>query len=217
MKPSPCRPRRLPHSALLPLIVLLAVVLSACGSRTPASQGSLARRPQASPPTETPLPTPTPAATQTPKPIPGSRRAPAKLSETISVMMDASQFAVTITQVITGKDAAARVAEANEFNEMPQEGYEYVLFYAKARIAKSPNGRAVSADDFSWRMVDPTGYIHTPQAIVNPEPRFSGSGFEGATIEGWSTFVRKVDEPVSLVFAMKSDGSGGAWFAIPGR
>ena len=213
MKPSSW-PRRFSHAILLPSIVLLGAAL-ACAGGAPASQRSLARHPQA--PSPTPIPTLTPQPTATLKPLPGSRRAPARLNETIPVMIGSSQFEVTITQVIAGKDAAARVAAANEFNEMPPEGHEYLLFYAKARIAKSPDGKAASADDFSWRMVDPTGYIHTPEAVVNPEPRFSGSGFEGATIEGWSTFARKVDEPVSLVFGMRSDGSGGAWFAIPGR
>ena len=169
-------------------------------------------------PTYTPYPKPTKPPTATPEPEPevGTRKAPAQIGDMLAVTHSGHKFEVSITEVITGDEAKKRIIDANMFNDVPTEGNEFVLFYTTCKIVATKDDGATSVDEFDWRMVDSAGQIWTPPSVVDPEPAFGGSGFPGATIEGWSTHVRTIDDPVYLIFGMDYDGSGGIWFEIPG-
>ncbi len=152
----------------------------------------------------------------------GSRRNPANIGQTIPVTGSVgganNRFDVTITEVVTGQEALNRLRQANEINEAPPAGKEYVLFRASAHITKTNGEQTVFLTEYDWSLVDSTGRVYSPSEVVEPEPEFTGTGFEGATIDGWVTVPRKVGEQVSLVFGLEMpQGLGGGWFTAPGQ
>ncbi|SBW04205.1 hypothetical protein KL86CLO1_11877 [uncultured Eubacteriales bacterium] len=48
-----------------------------------------------------------------------------------------------------------------------------------------------------------------------PSPTFSGSLYQGGTLEGYGVYlVDKTDTAPKLVFGERYDGTGGIWFAM---
>jgi hypothetical protein len=199
--------RGIPPLGAAVFVALLAVAAAAPGRATGSKPSNVAANP-----------TVCIEASSTPGGQIGTRRNPAPIERTVPVGFRGNQFDVTVTEVVTGQEALNRLKEANQFNEPPPEGSEYVLFFSRAHITKTAGDEAVFVSDFDWSMVDSTGKIERPPAVVEPDPQFTGNGFEGATIEGWNTFTRRVGEQVSLVFGLQTpQGAGGAWFAVPGQ
>lgn len=161
--------------------------------------------------TATPPPPPTPR----PTPSVGTRANPAPLGETLLYQDGDDISLVTITAWVTGDEAARRVAAANLFNEIATEGNEFVLFHARVTLSQTARSEAVAVTDYAWTLVDAEGRLWKPPSIVEPEPNLNGSGYEGATIEGWVVHTRRVGQPVSLVYDLSYKGTGGAWFAVP--
>ena len=161
--------------------------------------------------TATPLPTATPRPTSSL----GTRENPAPVGEMLLFQSGDDILRVRIREVITGPEAARRVADANMFNNAAPDGLEFVLFYSQVTLSQTPKKEAVSVSDFHWTLVDMEGRLHNPPTIVEPEPAFNGRGYEGATIEGWVVHSRAVGEPALLVYGLAFNGTGGAWFAVP--
>lgn len=112
------------------LLTTLIAVLAACGSATPttapATDASTAPAAEgAAAATATRQPTATVAPTATPEPVePGtSRSAPLPLSTELRF----KDWAVVITDVARGAAAAEAIAGANQFNDPPPEGWQYLL------------------------------------------------------------------------------------------
>jgi hypothetical protein len=168
-------------------------------------------------PTYTPYPTTTLAPTHTAEPTPsiGTRERPAAVGDVLTVTLDETRYEVSVAEIVSGAEAARRVAAANRYNALPGEGQEHLLFRAVVRILAVPGGGKVNLTEFSFSLVDGEGRVWNPPSVVDPEPQFQGSGFAGATVEGWGTHQRRVDEAVYLVFEMNWDGSQGVWFAVP--
>jgi hypothetical protein len=175
--------------------------------------------------TETPVPSPTSYPTNTryptntPPPQPGSRTLPVALGTTGIAVMESEgvRLEITITNVVSGDEAWSMIREANMYNDPPPEGMEYVLFYTSLTIVEGPDDETQSFSGYSWNLVRPDGKVEELMDsawIVEPEPIFDGSGFPGATIEGWSAFARPPGEEVVLVFGMGYGGRGGVWFAL---
>ena len=122
---------------------------------------------------------------------------------------------VTLVEVLTGEKAAGRIASANQFNDPPPEEHEYLLFYARVELAALPHNTRDSVSEYDFSLVDASGRVWNPPSIVDPKPQLQGSGFSGAVIEGWGTHVRRMGEPVHLVFELSWDGTDGLWFEIP--
>ena len=168
-------------------------------------------------PTYTPVPKPTapPTATPDPEPQAGTRKSPAQVGETIQYTTSQGVFDISITEVITGDEAKRRIADANMFNDTVTEGNEFVLFYTTVALVEVNDEGTIGFSEYDWTLVDASGKLWSAPSIVDPDPKFTGNGFEGATLEGWSSHIRTIGEQVSLVFDMDYDGTGGVWFSIP--
>jgi hypothetical protein len=91
---------------------------------------------------------------------------------------------VTVLDVIRGAGAWSRIQSANQFNEPPPEGMEYVLMYVQVRN--------VSTVDRSRRLIEsafnPTGsanVLHKLPIVVSPRPAFNACLYPGGRAEGW--------------------------------
>lgn len=123
---------------------------------------------------------------------------------------------MTIDRAIFGDEAIQMVVDANQFNDLPEEGYGLALVYAEAAYLSGDESQPWGIDEYDFVVVSDNVVLRAP-AIVDPEPKFDWKGFPGAEAEGWMTFLVASDDPAPvLVFKpeLGMDVSKGVWFAL---
>lgn len=109
-----------------------------------------------------------------------SRASPAPLGQTVV----GENWEFTILEVIRGNDALIMAQEANQFNEPPDPGMEYVAVKVRARnISTEDEPEDISGGFFS--LVDETNVEYDLPSIVDPYPSFDISLFPGGSYEAW--------------------------------
>lgn len=111
-----------------------------------------------------------------------SKDAPTKVGETVTT----DTFQATILEVVRGDEAAAKIKEANQFNDPAPDGQEYILIKARVRAL---NGRTPDAtfgiDKSLFKLTGEKNVVYDVPATVAPEPRLDAFAFPGGEIEGW--------------------------------
>jgi hypothetical protein len=220
------------------ILIILMLLMAACASPTPVAlsesqiQTAIAQTMAAQPaealdPTDTPSPTKTSAPTKTPAPtktsgptktrVPtrtptlevGSRRAPYPVGESVSLTQnDTMDFIFTIKDVIRGEEAWNKIINANQFNEPPPEGMEWVLVYLHVYYAKGPSPDTVlEMNLFDFGTVSNNRIFDDIVSVVLPDPEFNISLFPGAEGEGWIAKQVFADDPSPLLYAGNPTGS----------
>ncbi|CAN5805771.1 hypothetical protein BH23CHL2_BH23CHL2_18930 [soil metagenome] len=146
-------------------------------------------------PTDTPEPTntPEPPATSTPEPIePGRGRSnPLPFGE--AGRTPDGNWEVQILEVVRGQAAYDMLLVANQFNDPPEPGFEYVLFNIRAvNTSESAEPQEISYFDF-----DLTGDARVRWGttfVVRPEPELDAELFSGGEATGWIAQTARVDE-----------------------
>lgn len=92
---------------------------------------------------------------------------------------------VTITDVIRGKDALQAIAEANQFNEKPREGYGYLL--ATLRLENISDNQEAQHVAFgtSLHVTGDHNVLYSSASVVEPKP-LEGELFPGGKVRGRS-------------------------------
>lgn len=213
------------YAGLLSLVVGLAV-LAGCGLPASPTSDDVGRqagtgrtnatpRPTATPcPTQAPCPTCPPLPTPTPTPTIGDRAEPIPFEVTFFLFQEEDKaFSLTLSESYRGEEAWARIIEANQFNDPPPAGMEYLLLYAAVDYDLGPADKALNLDDWDFRIVS-RDQILKPTAVVVPEPAFELSFFPGASGGGWMAWTVFEGDPAPLLaYGMAYDGSGGVYFA----
>lgn len=143
--------------------------------------------------------------------------APLNTAQTISVSKYSGDYSVTIkiTDAFRGQTAWAKIKEANMFNEPAPSGKEYILFAVSATVNSTSDGKSVSFSDFDFTAFSSSNAEYDRASVVVPDPEFSGSAYEGATVEGWVVvMVDADDEAPKVVYGENYDGTGGIWFSL---
>ncbi|WP_152541243.1 DUF4352 domain-containing protein [Kallotenue papyrolyticum] len=185
------------RSIFLLTLALIVVLLSGCGAPAGSNTGSRTPEPQAtnnalaSASPQVAAVDPTPTSTATPEPVePGvSRAQPLPLGSGVSF----ETWAMTITEVLRGEAANAAVAGANQFNEPPREGYEYVLLGLDvANISQKAEAQDPSFG-IDVRVTGARNVLYSRVAVVPPRP-LEGELFPGGTTSGQFVFEVPVGE-----------------------
>jgi hypothetical protein len=122
-----------------------------------------------------------------------SRDTPAKFDD----MLVINPVAFRIDQIVRGADAAKMVEDANQFNDPPAEGMEYVcikitLKYLGDGQPDSTYSTALASNEF--RLIGSQNVLYDVPTVVEPLPQFSdmdaNSVYAGGVISGW--IVREV-------------------------
>ncbi len=221
------------------LVLVLCVTLSACG-QTAAPTPYPTYTPVPSLPTYTPLPTYTslptplptattkptatpiptatlvPTLTSTPKPKVGTRGSPIPLGNTATLEIGDGVYVGHVKQAVTGQDAVRMITSANMFNEVPADGFKATLIYFVAEYTKGPEDEEGGLSDWYFDFLCGDGKFYQDPAVVEPSPAFGGSGFPGATFEGWLCWFSKVtDKPDLLLWKTSPFGDReGVYFAL---
>ncbi len=191
-------------------LALILALLNACGapatgdspaaSQTAANDSAVAESPQADP-TAAPAPTKTPEPTATPAPAePGlSRSNPLPLGTEARF----KTWAITVKDVTRGEAANAAIAAANQFNEPPRDGHEYVLL----GVDVTNIGEEQEAQDPSFgvdvRVTGERNVLYSRASVVTPQ-RFEGQLFPGGTASGQLAFEVPLGETNLLAYVAES-------------
>ena len=127
----------------------------------------------------------------------GSTRAvPAALGNQVVT----SKWEVGILDMVRGEAALAAIQEANQFNDPPDEGFEYVLVRVRARNVSWVDYTA-EIDEGWFRINGNAGVLYAGITVVEPRPRLQAHVFPGGEVEGWAAFqVSQSDTGLMLRF-----------------
>lgn len=141
--------------------------------------------------TSTPAPTPTPVPTATPKPVEAgtSRSNPLPLGKEFR----GETWSITLSDVIRGQDAVQAIANANQFNEPPKPGFEYLI--ANIMLKNVSDKQDAQSVDFGvdLRVTGDKNVVYSRASVVPPK-QLEGELFAGGAAEGQIVFEVPIDE-----------------------
>lgn len=148
-----------------------------------------------------------------------SRKNPAPIGTVQHIQVDnfveKYNASVVILEATRGTDAYNMLKEANQFNPAAKEGMEYIVVKARVSINSVSEDKAVSLSSYSFDAYSSDNVEYDSAFVVDPDPQFSGSVYEGGTLEGYfAVQVSQSDKAPKLSFGTKYDGSGGIWFSL---
>lgn len=148
-------------------------------------------------PSDTPAPTATAAPTETPQPTPTATPLPQGLARSNpfpgSAVVNAPNWDVEVLEVIRGDEAWTRIQQANQFNEPPPEGMEYVLVRVRAASTYADEEtHRISGSDF--KVTGDRFVCSSPASAVAPEPELRAELGSGGEATGWIPFLVGANE-----------------------
>ncbi|MDR3600487.1 MAG: cell wall-binding repeat-containing protein [Desulfosporosinus sp.] len=155
---------------------------------------------------------------QDPTPASSTIATPVSLNvpQTIEINNSDLHFKAEVTgeQIIRGAQAWTMIKNANEFNDPPKSGYEYLLAKFKFNLLDIDGGKSldvVGAWDFN--LVSQGGKVYHPVVEVEPDPQLDTTLYKGASNDGWAVFLVKSDDTKPMIsYGIDYDGTGGIWF-----
>lgn len=143
-------------------------------------------------------------ATISPTNLGTDRMAPAPKGEKLI----SDDWEITILESIRGEEAWNLVQAANQFNDPPEAGREFILVKVHARNI-STEDEAQTIDFTYFTTTGSANEIYDAPWSVAPEPILNTSLFPGGETEGWIVVQAAISETgVNLIFAPLWDFSG---------
>lgn len=145
-------------------------------------------------PTEEPTAAPEPTATAEPSPTsppePGMRRSnPLAMADVVQ----APNWDIEVLEVIRGDEAWSMIQAANQFNDPPPVGMQYILVRLKATSTHSDaESHSIGQGDFG--LTGERLILYDNASVVVPEPELNAELFAGGEAEGWVGLMAGQDE-----------------------
>ncbi len=115
---------------------------------------------------------------------------------------------VSVIEVIRGDEAWRMVQEANQFNDPPAKGMEYIAVRIHVRYIGTED-KAENIDGSFFKTVGSTAVLYDSPSVVGPDPSLDIWLYPGGEYEGWIVAQAAKDETgVVLVFDPLFDFSG---------
>lgn len=115
---------------------------------------------------------------------------------------------VHVLEVVRGETALAMARNANQFNDEPEQGMEYLQVRVSVRNI-SAGEEYILVDDGWFATIGSRSIIWDNPAVVEPEPRLRALLYSGGVWEGWVTLQAAVDETDVLLVLERPYGGGG--------
>lgn len=107
---------------------------------------------------------------------------------------------IWVIESFRGEEALARIKEANQFNEDPAAGMEYVLVNIGARNVK-PDSGTDNVTGFEFKSTGDAGRVYDNPVIVALEPRLDYDVYAGGEVTGWTVVqVAAGEQNIKLVY-----------------
>ena len=114
----------------------------------------------------------------------------------------------SILDVVRGDEAWKMVKAANQFNDPPKEGMEYIAVKIHARNI-STNDEAANIDGSFFRTTGSANVLYDNPSVVDPDPQLDISLFPGGEYDGWIVVqAAKEETGIKLIFEPLFDISG---------
>jgi len=186
--PMEATPTPKPIEATLTPVPPTATPVPPTPTPAPPAATPLPPTPTPVPPTATPIPpTPTPVPptatpvppTPTPPPVGMSRSNPAPRTNVVS----APNWDVQALEVVRGDEAWQAIQAANQFNEPPPDGWEYILvkLWVKSTASDSED-HSIGSGDF--KITGDRLLRYTSASVVEPDPPLDAKLFAEGETEG---------------------------------
>lgn len=120
---------------------------------------------------------------------------PAPLGATVV----SEDWEVTVRASLRGEEAWAMAQAANQFNDPPLPGMEYIAVQVQVRAIHTQDS-LVFIDGYAFKTQDRDGRRYDPPSVVDPEPALDAALFPGGTYLGWVVVQTPLRAPVVLVF-----------------
>ncbi|WP_130862427.1 stalk domain-containing protein [Bacilliculturomica massiliensis] len=146
-----------------------------------------------------------------------SNPAPIGSPQAISVKSYTEQYTATIkvNSVLRGYEAWVKIRSANQFNDAPPEGYEYILVNATVTADAVADDGSLDVNKYDFAAYSSSNAEYATQATVVPEPALDGKIFTGGSQTGNLAVLVKKDDPApKLAYGISYDGTGGVWFKL---
>ena len=107
---------------------------------------------------------------------------------------------IRVIEYVRGQEALDMVMEANQFNDEPDEGMEYVLVHIGARnIGTSTEVQYMG--DFSFQITGDAARVYDSVFVVDPEPQLDYEMYPGGEATGWITLqVSEGEQNLKLIY-----------------
>ncbi len=109
-----------------------------------------------------------------------TREQPAQLGETLIT----DDWAVTVLEAIRGAQAWQMAQAANQFNDPPPAGREYLAVRARVRNL-NPSDNTVRIDSASFKTIGDADVLYNAPSVVDPDPPLDAALYPGGEVEGW--------------------------------
>lgn len=193
--------------AALGAVAALALAALACQSLAVTPGPALTA---AGPPTARPTVTPTARPTITPA-APEPTPAPASLGLTRAAPYPAGApaalpgWTVEVLETVRGERAWRQLRQANQFNDPPPDGQEYLLVSLRVSATHGDaSARPVQASDF--KVTGDARRRYFKASAVTPEPALEAELQGGETTQGWSVYLIEAGESDLLLMVEPLDG-----------
>jgi len=124
------------------------------------------------------------------------RNNPALLSEKVTT----DNWEISIVEVIRGDEAWNMALAANQYNDPPEDGFEYIAVKAYVHNI-STEDVATNVSDFDFNTTGSNGVLHDVPSVVDPDPAFDITLYPDGEYEGWMILQVGVGETeIKLVF-----------------
>jgi hypothetical protein len=115
---------------------------------------------------------------------------------------------VSVIEVVRGDEAWKMVREANQFNDPPAEGMEYIVVQIHAHYIGTED-EAENIDVSFFKTTGSAGVLYELPSVVGPDPSLDISVYPDGEYNGWIVVQAAKDESgVVLVFDPLFDFSG---------
>lgn len=149
-----------------------------------------------------------------------SRENPALPGETMTVEAGSpnsgeATLRLTYLRYIRGAAALDTVMAANQFNDPPPDGHQYLLARFRVEVLSVEGPDAFEMWDGDWETFSSAGVLY-PDALFEAcciEDALEGEGFEGAGWGGWIPFFVAIGDGDPVAVYQRGD-SGETWFAL---
>lgn len=130
-----------------------------------------------------------------------SRAEPAPNGEPVT----SEDWTLSIVEVIRGDEAWQLIQVANEFNDPPADGMEYILVKVEARYI-GDSSEAVPIDNYSFESTGSANVLYDPPYVIPPVPTLDAYLYPGGQHEGWIVLLAESDEKnIMAVFTPWAD------------
>lgn len=115
---------------------------------------------------------------------------------------------ISVLEIIRGDEAWSKIQEANQFNDPPAEGMEYILAKVHVRYIGTEDN-SMQIDGSFFKSTGSASVLYDVPLVVEPNPMLDAILYPGGEFEGWVTVqVAKGETGVALVFEPLFDFSG---------